>query len=91
MHFDTFLILFGLFEMLIGIMFLIRGLEREVIPLLVFHMITTFMPLFLLPEATWTGMMIPTMEGQYIIKNLLIIAAAIVIAAHLHPLKSRQS
>ena len=41
----TFMILFGLFEMLIGILFLIKGAERAVIPLLAFHMVTTFLPL----------------------------------------------
>jgi uncharacterized membrane protein YkgB len=87
MSFDSFLILFGLFECLIGILFLIRGAERLVIPLLFIHMITTFGPLFLLPSETWSGFMVPTMEGQYIIKNLLIIATAIGIASHLHPLK----
>ncbi len=89
MSFNLFLVVFGLFEMLIGVMFVIRGLEREVIPLLFIHMATTFMPLFVIPAATWSGMMVPTMEGQYIIKNLAIIAAAIVIAANLHPLKRR--
>lgn len=86
MDFGTFIILFGLFECLIGIMFAIRGLERVVIPLLFVHMITTFMPLFLLPETTWSGFLVPTLEGQYIIKNLVVIAAAIGIASHLHAL-----
>ena len=85
MPFPTFLILFGLFEMLIGILFLIRGCERIVIPLLFFHMVTTFMPLFLVPNATWTGFLVPTLEGQYIIKNVALIAAAIGIASHVHP------
>jgi len=85
--FSTFIVLFGLFECLIGIMFLIPHLERAVIPLLFIHMITTFMPLFLLTQETWSGFLVPTLEGQYIIKNLVIIAAAIGIAAHLHPLK----
>ncbi len=89
MSFGTFIVLFGLFECLIGILFLIRGLERVVIPLLFLHMITTFMPLFMLPSETWSGFMVPTLEGQYIIKNLVIIAAAIGIAAHLHPIKSK--
>ncbi len=84
--FHSFLIFFGLFECLIGILFLIRGLERLVIPLLFVHMITTFGPLFLLPEETWSGFLVPTLEGQYIIKNLVIIASAIFIAAHVHPL-----
>jgi uncharacterized membrane protein YkgB len=90
MHFSTFIVLFGLFECLIGILFLFRGFERVVIPLLFLHMLTTFMPLYFLPQETWRGFLVPTLEGQYIIKNLVIIAAAIGIAAHLHPLsKSR--
>lgn len=89
MHFTTFLILFGLFEMLIGILFLIKGTERVVIPLLFIHMITTFMPLFFLSQETWSGFLTPTLEGQYIIKNLALIAAAVGIAAHLHPLPRR--
>lgn len=90
MSFGTFIILFGLFECLIGILFIIPGLERVVIPLLFLHMVTTFMPLFLLPEVTWSNFMVPTLEGQYIIKNLVIIAAAIGIVAHLQPLSERR-
>ncbi len=89
MSFHSFLILFGLFECLIGILFLIRGAERIVIPLLFIHMITTFGPLFLLPQETWSGFLVPTLEGQYIIKNLVLIAAGIGIAAHLHPMPRR--
>jgi len=87
MEFSTFLVLFGLFECLIGILFLIKGMERVVIPLLLVHMITTFGPLVYLPEETWQKFMVPTLEGQYIIKNVVLIAAAVGIAAHLHPLK----
>ena len=87
MPFSVFIILFGLFEMLIGILFLFKGCERVVIPLLFLHMITTFLPLFLIPQETWSGFFVPTLEGQYIVKNLVIIAAAIGIAAHLHPIR----
>ena len=87
--FNTFLIGFGLFECLIGILFLIKGAERIVIPLLFIHMITTFGPLVFLPQETWSGFMVPTLEGQYIIKNLVLIAAGIGIAAHLHPFADR--
>ena len=89
--FNTFLIGFGLFECLIGILFLIKGLERIVIPFLFIHMITTFGPLVFLPQETWQKFLVPTLEGQYIIKNLVIIACAIVIAAHLHPLPKKSS
>jgi uncharacterized membrane protein YkgB len=87
MSFGAFIICFGLFEMLVGILFLIRGVERIVIPLLLIHMITTMMPLFLLAGETWSGFLTPTLEGQYIIKNIALIAAAFGIAAHLHPLQ----
>lgn len=86
MPFGSFLILFGLFECLIGILFILPGLERAAILLLFIHMITTILPLFLLPAVTWNGFLVPTLEGQYIIKNLVIIATAIGIAAHMHPL-----
>jgi uncharacterized membrane protein YkgB len=87
MSFHTFLIGFGLFECLIGILFLIKGLERIVVPLLLIHMFTTFGPLVLLTEETWQSFLVPTLEGQYIIKNLVIISTAIGIASHLHPIK----
>jgi uncharacterized membrane protein YkgB len=87
--FHTFIIFFGCFEMLIGILFLIKGLERIAIPLLAVHMVTTIMPLFLLPAVTWSGFLVPTLEGQYIIKNVVIIALAIGLAAELHPLPHR--
>lgn len=88
MPFSIFIILFGIFEMIIGLMFIKKGLEREVIPLLFFHMFTTSLPLFML-RGTWNGFLVPTMEGQYIIKNLVIIAAGIAVAAHIHPLKRK--
>ncbi len=85
--FDNFLIFFGIFEVIIGLLFLIKGWERVVLPLLALHMITTVLPLIFLPSLAWTGIFIPTLEGQYIIKNLALIAAAVSVGAHLHELK----
>lgn len=89
MSFDTFYILFAAFEVLIGVMFLVPRLTRFVIPLLLIHMITTFMPLVFLPSEAWSGFMVLTLPGQYIVKNLVIVAVAIGIAAQVHPLKRR--
>ncbi len=86
MPFAEFLVLFGLFEMLIGVLFLIPKATRITIPLLAIHMATTVLPLFMLPKVAWTSWFVPTLEGQYIIKNLVLIAAAIGIAAHMVPL-----
>lgn len=87
--FDQFILLFGIYEMIIGITFLIPGLERVAIALLLPHMITTVMPLILLPSITWQSFLVPTLEGQYIIKNVVIIALALSLAAHLHPMRMR--
>ncbi|NBS68594.1 hypothetical protein EBT31_06720 [bacterium] len=80
MEFPTFLILFGALEMLIGILFLIPKATRIVIPLLGLHMATTALPLIILPEVSWSAPFVPTLVGQYIVKNVVIIAGAISIA-----------
>lgn len=87
---DQFIFWFGLFEMAIGVLFLIPKLSRLVIFVLVIHLITTAGPLVLLPQITWQAWFVPTLEGQYIIKNLLIIATAMGIVTELHPWKKAQ-
>lgn len=72
----------GWWEVLIGVFFLFPKTTRLAIALLAMQMVGTFMPLMILPEVTFQAGRIPygpTMEGQYIIKNLLIISAALVI------------
>lgn len=77
---ELFVPVLGAWEMLIGICLLYRPLIRLGILLLFFQMPGTFLPLVLLPEVTFVQ--IPwalTVEGQYIIKNLVIIGAALVV------------
>lgn len=81
--FGHFILLLGLLEMLIGLLFILPGYERLAVLLLVLHLATTIMPLFLLKTITWKAFMVPTLEGQYIIKNVVIIALALAIASHL--------
>ncbi len=78
---DFWLILIGWWEMVIGVTFLFRKTTRIAIGLLFLQMAGTFMPLIFLPEVTFQNgnYLLPTMEGQYIIKNLMIISAALVI------------
>jgi uncharacterized membrane protein YkgB len=80
LSFDQFIILFALFEMLIGILFLVPKATRVVMVLFLGHMVTTTMPLVLLPQMTWQKAFVPTMEGQYIIKNVVLIALAASVA-----------
>jgi len=83
LSFGQFIVMFALFEMLIGMLFLIPKATRIAIVLFAAHMVTTTMPLFLLPAMTWQRALVPTMEGQYIIKNIVLIALAGNIAASL--------
>lgn len=87
MTFSTFILFFGWFEVLIGILFLFPRFTRISVVLITLHLITTIMPLFLLTESSWQSFLIPTLEGQYIIKNVLIISAVMGIFAHTHILK----
>jgi uncharacterized membrane protein YkgB len=84
--FDFFLRFFGLFEMFIGILFIIPKIERIAIFFLILHMIIVALPLFLLPQITWQKFLVPTLEGQYIIKNLALISLSLAIGAHLRKL-----
>ncbi len=89
--FAPFRIFFGIYEMVIGAAFLVSGMERLAVALLALHMVAAFLPLVVLPELTWQSVLVPTFEGQYIIKNLVIIALALSLAAHLHPLPLARS
>ena len=73
----------GLWEIAIGLCFLIRPLLRGGIALLAPQMLGTFLPLLTIPAAVFQhgNPLFPTLEGQYIIKNLLIIGSAMVIGA----------
>lgn len=82
------LVIIGWWEVLIGLFFLFRKTTKIAIGLLFLQMGGTFMPLFILPEITFQPNGIPffpTMEGQYIIKNLIVISAALVIGGNLSP------
>jgi uncharacterized membrane protein YkgB len=80
--FSQFFIAFGIFEMLIGLLFLLPRFEKIAFTLLVLHIITTAMPLFLLPKLVWSKQWVPTMEGQYIIKNILLLSLGINVFLH---------
>ena len=80
----TFMILFSCYEMFIGILFLIPRMERPAIGLLLLHICTTAMPLVLLRGVVWQAAMVPSMEGQYIIKNVVIVALALSIGASMN-------
>jgi uncharacterized membrane protein YkgB len=72
----------GAWEMAIGLGFLTGRALRATILLLFLQMPGTLAPVVLLPERVFTHFPFGlTLEGQYIVKNLVLIAAALVIGA----------
>jgi uncharacterized membrane protein YkgB len=81
-----FIIINGLafWEVLIGIGLISGKFMRETLLLLFLQMVGTFTPIFLFPNEVFTHFpYAPTLEGQYIIKNLVIISAGIVLGGKL--------
>ena len=71
----------GVWEVLIAICFLFKRTTLIAMILLFLQMSGTFLPLVILPEITFqnSNPFLPTLEGQYIIKNIIIITAALMI------------
>ena len=88
-YFDLLFYGLALVECVIGILFIFPKFTRIVIPLLLFHMVLVCSPILLVPEMVWQQFAVPTLEGQYIIKNAVVIAVAIGIAASAKPLTHR--
>jgi len=85
-YFDAAFMTLAVVECIIGILFLIPRATRAVVPLLLAHMVMVCSPLILVPHMAWEGFLVPSLEGQYIIKNIAIVALAIGIAAQVRPL-----
>lgn len=88
-YFDLSFTILALFECLIGVLFLIPKVTRVVIPLLFIHLAVVCSPLVIVPQMVWQQPFVPNLEGQYIIKNMALVAVAIGIAASTMPLKKK--
>ena len=72
----------ALWEVAIGVGLLVGRWMRVTLLLLFVQMAGTVTPLFLFPSETFVRFpLVPTLEGQYIIKNIVLVAAAIVLGA----------
>jgi len=84
---DVFIPILGIWEATIGLCLLVPSLIRLGLFLLALQMPGTFLPLVLLPEVCFVS--IPfnlTLEGQYIVKNLVLIGAAMAVGSRLTPI-----
>lgn len=79
---DWFIPVLAVWEMAIGLGLIIGKWMRVTLLLLFLQMPGTALPLLVLPDAVWThfpyGL---TLEGQYIVKNLVLVSAGLVLGA----------
>ena len=74
--------LLGLFEVALGTALILSLALRQVLVTLLAHMAGTGLPLLLFPEKVFgPDPLTLTFEGQYIVKNLVIISGTLVVAA----------
>jgi uncharacterized membrane protein YphA (DoxX/SURF4 family) len=75
-----FIPLLGVWEIMIGLCLMFGVLMRFALLLFFLHLPGTVIPLLFLPHETWTRFpFAPTLEGQYILKNLVSLGAALVL------------
>ncbi|MBK9247369.1 MAG: hypothetical protein IPM69_04460 [Ignavibacteria bacterium] len=72
----------GIWEVMIGMGLLFRRFIPFTILMLLIHMIGTFLPLFVVPEVCFNTFPYgPSLVGQYIIKNVVFITAALIVGS----------
>jgi uncharacterized membrane protein YkgB len=78
----------GAVEVFVGACLLAGRLMRFALPLLVLQMAGTFLVLVLLPEIAFRdgNPLLLTVEGEFVVKNLVLFSAALVIGSRLAPL-----
>jgi uncharacterized membrane protein YphA (DoxX/SURF4 family) len=74
-------VLLAILETAIGVGLITGKFMRLTLLLLVGQMLGAVTPLFLFPELTWSQPFVPTLEGQYILKNIVVVSAALTIGA----------
>jgi uncharacterized membrane protein YphA (DoxX/SURF4 family) len=78
-------------ECLIGLGFIIGRFQKLTLLLLFMQMLGTFTPIFLFPHEVFSAIpFAPTLEGQYIIKNIVIVSAGFVLGARILARKERK-
>lgn len=73
------MLLLAFTEIIIGAGLLLKKGMAIILLLLFLQMAGTLLPLIIFPGETWLGWFRPSLSGHYIIKNIVLIAAGIVI------------
>lgn len=76
----TAIFLLAILEVVIGVGFFFNIKPKWVLYLFLFHMAGTFIPLFVVPQFVFKiAPFAPTIEGQYILKNIVYVAVGLTI------------
>jgi uncharacterized membrane protein YkgB len=80
---DWFVPLLGVFEIIVGVGLLVRRALRTVLGLFALQMAGTFLVLVIQPEVAFQdgNPLLLTVEGEFVIKNLVLLAAGMVVGA----------
>ncbi len=74
------IILLAIWETLIGVLLILGRMNRVILSFAMLHMLCTFTPFIFFPSLSFNNdFFILTMVGQYIIKNIIIICALVVL------------
>ena len=88
---DWFVPALGVWEVAIGLLLLFRTTTRYAVWMIYLHLPCTFLPFFTFPEsASAPSIYELTLVGQYIIKNLTLLAAAIIIGGSVSNFKTKK-
>jgi len=81
---NEFLLILGIWEVVIGVGLLFKIALRATIALLLLQMAGTFFAAILAPGifVDVQNVMLLTMEGEFLVKNLVLVSAALVIGGH---------
>ncbi len=77
---DTARIILALAEVIFGIALIIGRWMPLLLLMILAHMVGTFTPFLFFPEQLWSSPGVLTIEGQYIVKNVVIIAGLVFLA-----------
>ncbi|MDI6100401.1 DoxX family protein [Actinoplanes sp. NEAU-A12] len=78
---DTARLFVAAVETLIGVALLTGRMPHTALAALALQMAGTFAPLLLFPGEMWRHPFVPSLEGQYIVKNIVLVSAAFALAA----------
>jgi uncharacterized membrane protein YkgB len=89
---EVFVPILGIWEMAIGIGLLLGKALRVVLSLLFLQLAGTFLVLVMRPETAFQGgnPLLLTMEGEFVVKNMVLIAAALAVGGTVRHIRKEQ-